>query len=157
MNRLLPKKNPAAITPKARRFIRRAAAAMPSVHTGVTIDQLIAEKYGRDTILVAHSVGRKTPPTETQLGLAAARTQFDSVAECHHTASTEINPRVAFSVCSVTGQNQERMKDANEAPAFPIPGRELYAFRKDISPGDRTASTITRTIFVNLMGASTSL
>src|SRR4029078_3597349 len=69
-----------------------------SPYLGVTIDQLIANKFGHDTILSSIQLGVKdTPKFENGTGASTcAHTNSISWTDARPPLPTEINPRVAF-------------------------------------------------------------
>ena len=69
-----------------------------SPYLGVTIDQLIAEKYGRDTIVSSIQLGIEDTTNfgNCNWGYSCAYTNSISWANATTPLPTEINPRVAF-------------------------------------------------------------
>lgn len=109
-----------------------------SPYLGVTIDQLIAEKYGRDTILSSIQLGVEDAGNygNCNWGYNCAYTNSMSWMSPTQPLPTEINPRVAFERLFGSGGSPEerrrgRMLDASilDSVAAEIPGlkRELGA------------------------------
>lgn len=113
-----------------------------SPHLGVTIDQLIAEKYGRDTILSSIQLGVEDTTNfgNCNWGYSCAYTNSISWTNATTPLPTEINPRVAFERLFGDGTNpQERLKGRKQnASILDSVTQELGVFKKGISPGDRT-------------------
>jgi len=113
-----------------------------SPYLGVTIDQLIAEKYGRDTILSSIQLGVEDTTNfgNCNWGYSCAYTNSISWPNATTPLPTEINPRVAFERLFGDGTNtEERMKGRKRsASILDSVTHELGAFKKDLSPGDRS-------------------
>jgi hypothetical protein len=107
----------------------------------VTIDQLIANKYGRDTILSSIQLGVEDTTNfgNCNWGYSCAYTNSISWTDARTPLPTEINPRVAFERLFGDGTNpQERMKGRKQnASILDSVAHELVAFKKDLGPGDR--------------------
>jgi hypothetical protein len=112
-----------------------------SPYLGVTIDQLIAEKYGRDTILSSIQLGVEDTTNfgNCNWGYSCAYTNSISWPNATTPLPTEINPRVAFERMFGDGTNtEERVKGRKQnASILDSVTHELGAFKKDLSPGDR--------------------
>jgi hypothetical protein len=112
-----------------------------SPHLGVTIDQLIANKYGRDTILSSIQLGVEDTTNfgNCNWGYSCAYTNSISWPDATTPLPTEINPRVAFERLFGDGTNaQERMKGRKQnASILDSVTQELAVFKKDLGAGDR--------------------
>ena len=110
-------------------------------HLGVTIDQLIAEKYGRDTILSSIQLGVEDTTNfgNCNWGYSCAYTNSISWPDAKTPLPTEINPRVAFERLFGDGTNpQERMKGRKQnASILDSVAQELAVFKKALGTGDR--------------------
>ena len=113
-----------------------------SPYLGVTIDQLIAEKYGRDTILSSIQLGVEDTTNfgNCNWGYSCAYTNSISWPNATTPLPTEINPRIAFERLFGDGTNtQERMKGRKQnASILDSVTQELGVFNRGLSPGDRT-------------------
>ena len=112
-----------------------------SPYLGITIDQLIAQKYGQDTILGSMQLGVEDAGNfgNCNWGYSCAYTNSISWSSPTQPLPTEINPRVAF----------ERMFGDGASPEERIIGRkqnasildsvthEISYFKKDLGSGDR--------------------
>src|SRR5215831_16995442 len=112
-----------------------------SPYLGVTIDQLIANKFGHDTILSSIQLGVEDTTNfgNCNWGYSCAYTNSISWTDARTPLPTEINPRVAFERLFGDGTNaQERMKGRKQnASILDSVTHELTAFKKDLSAGDR--------------------
>ena len=112
-----------------------------SPYLGVTIDQLIANKYGHDTILSSIQLGVEDTTNfgNCNWGYSCAYTNSISWTDARTPLPTEINPRVAFERLFGDGTNaQERMKGRKQnASILDSVANELTGFKKDLGPGDR--------------------
>jgi hypothetical protein len=112
-----------------------------SPHLGVTIDQLIANKYGRDTILSSIQLGVEDTTNfgNCNWGYSCAYTNSISWTDARTPLPTEINPRIAFERLFGDGTNaKERMKGRKQnASILDSVANELSVFKKDLGPGDR--------------------
>jgi hypothetical protein len=112
-----------------------------SPYLGVTIDQLIANKYGRDTILSSIQLGVEDTTNfgNCNWGYSCAYTNSISWTDARTPLPTEINPRVAFERLFGDGTNaQERMKGRKQnASILDSVANELTGFKRDLGPGDR--------------------
>jgi hypothetical protein len=112
-----------------------------SPYLGVTIDQLIAQKYGQDTILGSMQLGVEDAGNfgNCNWGYSCAYTNSISWSSPTQPLPTEINPRVAF----------ERMFGDGASPEERVAGRkqnasildsvthEISFFKKDLGSGDK--------------------
>jgi hypothetical protein len=112
-----------------------------SPYLGVTIDQLIAEKYGRDTILSSIQLGVEDTTNfgNCNWGYSCAYTNSISWPNATTPLPTEINPRVAFERLfgdgtSATERQAGRRQNASILDSVT---HELGAFKRDLSAGDR--------------------
>jgi hypothetical protein len=107
----------------------------------VTIDQLIAKKYGRDTILSSIQLGVEDTTNfgNCNWGYSCAYTNSISWTDARTPLPTEINPRVAFERLFGDGTNaKERMKGRKQnASILDSVANELSIVKKDLGPGDR--------------------
>jgi len=112
-----------------------------SPHLGVTIDQLIAEKYGHDTILSSIQLGVEDTTNfgNCNWGYSCAYTNSISWVNATTPLPTEINPRIAFERLFGDGTNaEERLKRRKRsASVLDSVTHELTAFKKDLGTGDR--------------------
>jgi hypothetical protein len=112
-----------------------------SPYLGVTIDQLIAEKYGRDTILSSIQLGVEDTTNfgNCNWGYSCAYTNSISWVNATTPLPTEINPRIAFERLFGDGTNaDERLKRRKRsASVLDSVTHELSGFKKDLSAGDR--------------------
>jgi hypothetical protein len=110
-------------------------------YLGVTIDQLIAEKYGRDTILSSIQLGVEDTTNfgNCNWGYSCAYTNSISWPDARTPLPTEINPRVAFERLFGDGTNaQERMKGRKQnASILDSVTQELAVFKKGLGAGDQ--------------------
>ena len=113
-----------------------------SPYLGVTIDQLIANKFGHDTILSSIQLGVEDTTNfgNCNWGYSCAYTNSISWTDARTPLPTEINPRVAFERLFGDGTNaQERMKGRKQnASILDSVANELSVFKKDLGAGDRS-------------------
>jgi len=112
-----------------------------SPYLGVTIDQLIAEKYGHDTILSSIQLGVEDTTNfgNCNWGYSCAYTNSISWVNATTPLPTEINPRIAFERLFGDGTNtEERLKRRKRnGSVLDSVTHELNAFKKDLSASDR--------------------
>jgi hypothetical protein len=112
-----------------------------SPYLGVTIDQLIANKYGQDTILSSIQLGIEDTTNfgNCNWGYSCAYTNSISWPTATQPLPTEINPRVAFERLFGDGTNpQERLIGRKQnASILDSVTHELGAFKTNLSAGDR--------------------
>jgi hypothetical protein len=112
-----------------------------SPYLGVTIDQLIANKYGQDTILSSIQLGVEDTTNfgNCNWGYSCAYTNSISWPTATQPLPTEVNPRVAFERLFGDGTNtEERLKGRKQnASILDSVTHELGAFKKNLSTGDR--------------------
>jgi hypothetical protein len=113
-----------------------------SPYLGVTVDQLIANKYGQDTILSSIQLGVEEDGNfgNCNWGYSCAYTNSISWSSPTQPLPTEVNPRVAF----------ERMFGDGASPSERLTGRkqnasvldsvtqEISFFKKGLGAGDKT-------------------
>jgi hypothetical protein len=113
-----------------------------SPYLGVTIDQLIANKYGQDTILSSIQLGVEDTTNfgNCNWGYSCAYTNSISWPNATTPLPTEINPRVAFERMFGDGTNTEERVTGRKQNASILDSvtHELSAFKKNLSTGDRT-------------------
>ena len=112
-----------------------------SPYLGVTIDQLIAEKYGRDTILPSIQLGVEDTTNfgNCNWGYSCAYTNSISWPTATTWLPTEINPRVAFERLFGDGTNPQERQTGRKQNASILDSvtHELGAFKRGLSAGDR--------------------
>ena len=113
-----------------------------SPYLGVTIDQLIAQKYGQDTLLGSIQLGIEDPSGNSgncNWGYSCAYTNSISWPDPVTPLPTEINPRMAFERMFGDGATPEkrRLGRRQNASVLDSVTRELERFRRDLGPGDR--------------------
>ena len=112
-------------------------------YLGVTVDQLIAQKYGQDTLLSSIQLGIDDPGNNTgncNWGYSCAYTNSISWPSPTTPLPTEINPRMVFERLFGDGTStEERLADRRRTGSIlDSITRELSLFKKDIPAGDRT-------------------
>jgi hypothetical protein len=112
-----------------------------SPYLGVTVDQLVAQKYGQNTILSSLQVGVEEDGNfgNCNWGYSCAYTNCVSWTSPTQPLPTEVNPRVAFERLFGDGTNaQERMRGRKQnASILDSLTQELGVFKKDLGAGDR--------------------
>src|SRR6266853_3714402 len=112
-----------------------------SPYLGVTIDQLIAEQHGRDTILSSIQLGVEDVGNfgNCNWGYSCAYTNSISWASPTLPLPTEVNPRVAFERLFGDGASpQERLAGRKQnASILDSVTHEISFFKKDLGAGDR--------------------
>jgi len=120
----------------------RARRNAVSPYIGVTIDQLIAKKYGRDTILSSLQLGIEDTGNfgSCNFGYSCAYTNCISWPTPSQPLPTEVNPRVAFERLFGDGTStEERLKGRKQnASILDSVTHELAGFKKDLGSGDKT-------------------
>src|SRR5216684_778230 len=113
-----------------------------SPYLGVTIDQLIAQKYGRDTILSSIQLGVEDTGNfgNCNWGYSCAYTNSISWSSPTLPLPTEVNPRVAFERLFGDGASpQERLAGRKQnASILDSVTQELSFFKKGLGAGDRS-------------------
>src|SRR5436190_994363 len=112
-----------------------------SPYLGVTIDQLIATKFGRDTILPSIQLGVEDTTNfgNCNWGYSCAYTNSISWPTATTWLPTEINPRVAFERLFGDGTNPQERQSGRKQNASILDSvtHELGAFKRGLSAGDR--------------------
>src|SRR6202163_133833 len=113
-----------------------------SPYLGVTIDQLIAKKYGQDTILSSIQLGVEDTGNfgNCNWGYSCAYTNSISWTSPTQPLPTEVNPRVAFERLFGDGASPEERLSGRKQNASILDSvtHELAAFKKDLGAGDRS-------------------
>src|ERR1700674_323389 len=113
-----------------------------SPYLGVTVDQLIAKKYGRDTILESIQLGVEDVGNfgNCNWGYSCAYTNCISWASPTEPLPTEVNPRVAFERLFGDGASPEerRLGRKQSASILDSVTQEIAFFKKPLGAGDRS-------------------
>ena len=113
-----------------------------SPYLGATIDQMIANKYGQNTILSSIQLGVEDTGNfgNCNWGYSCAYTNSISWPSPTTPLPTEINPRMVFERLFGDGTStEERLADRRRTGSIlDSITRELSLFKKDIPAGDRT-------------------
>ena len=113
-----------------------------SPYLGVTIDQLIANKHGQDTILSSIQLGVEDTGNfgNCNWGYSCAYTNSISWPTATQPLPTQCNPRVAFERLFGDGTStEERLAGRKQnASILDSVAQELGVFKKGLGPGDRT-------------------
>ena len=113
-----------------------------SPYLGVTIDQLIANKHGRDTILSSIQLGVEDVGNfgNCNWGYSCAYTNSISWTSPTQPLPTEVNPRVAFERLFGDGASPEERLTGRKQNASILDSvtYELASFKKDLGAGDRS-------------------
>jgi hypothetical protein len=108
---------------------------------GTTIDQMIANKYGHDTILSSLQLGVEDTGNfgNCNWGYSCAYTNSISWASPTQPLPTQVNPRVVFERLFGDGTSpEERLRGRKQnASILDSVTRELGAFKKDLGDGDK--------------------
>ena len=127
---------------------------------GVTIDQLIASKYGQDTILSSLQLGVEDTGNfgNCNWGYSCAYTNSISWSSPTQPLPTQVNPRVVFERLFGDGTSpEERPRDRQRTPASSTRSSASSARSRAVSaPATRRASTPTWTTSASSNGASRS-
>jgi len=112
-----------------------------SPYLGVTVDQLIARKYGQDTILSSLQLGVEDAGNfgNCNWGYSCAYTNSISWTSPTDPLPTQINPRVVFERLFGDGTSaDERRRDRQQSASIldAVVG-QLGAFKNDLGAGDR--------------------
>src|SRR5438477_8722882 len=112
-----------------------------SPYLGVTIDQLIANKYGQDTILSSIQLGVEDTTNfgNCNWGYSCAYTNSISWSSPTQPLPTQVNPRVVFERLFGDGTSaEERLAGRRQnASILDSVTRELGAFKKDLGAADK--------------------
>src|SRR6059036_1010194 len=114
-----------------------------SPYLGVTIDQMIVNKWGKDTLLPSIQLGVEDPGNNTgncNWGYSCAYSNSISWPTPTQPLPTEVNPRVAFERLFGDGASTEERLTGRKQNASILDSvtRELSVFKKNLGPGDRT-------------------
>jgi uncharacterized protein DUF1552 len=108
---------------------------------GATIDQMIANKYGQDTILSSIQLGVEDTGNfgNCNWGYSCAYTNSISWSSSTQPLPTQVNPRVAFERLFGDGTSPEERLTGRKQNASILDSvtRELGSFKKDLGAGDR--------------------
>src|SRR3979490_1649116 len=112
-----------------------------SPYLGATIDQLIANKYGQDTILSSIQLGVEDTGNfgNCNWGYSCAYTNSISWTSPTQPLPTQVNPRVVFERLFGDGTSPEERLNGRKQNASILDSvtRELGTFKKDLGAGDR--------------------
>jgi len=112
-----------------------------SPYLGVTVDQLIAKKYGRDTILESIQVGVEEDGNfgNCNWGYSCAYTNSISWSSPVEPLPTEVNPRVAFERLFGDGVSPEERRAGRKENASILDSvtQEIAFFKKPLGAGDK--------------------
>jgi hypothetical protein len=112
-----------------------------SPYLGTTVDQVIAAKYGQDTILSSLQLGVEDTGNfgNCNWGYSCAYTNSVSWASPTQPLPTQVNPRVVFERLFGDGTSaEERLAGRRQnASILDSVTRELGAFKRDLGDGDR--------------------
>jgi hypothetical protein len=113
-----------------------------SPYLGVTIDQLIAQKYGQDTILESIQLGVEEDGNfgNCNWGYSCAYTNSISWISPTQPLPTEVNPRVAFERLFGDGASTEERHTGRKQNASILDSvtQEINFFKKPLGAGDRS-------------------
>ena len=112
-------------------------------HLAVTIDQTIARRWGRDTLLSSIQLGIEDPSGNSgncNWGYSCAYTNSVSWSTPTTPLPTEINPRMAFERMFGDGASPEERRAGRLRTVSVLDSvtHELARFKKGLGPGDRT-------------------
>lgn len=112
-----------------------------SPHLGITIDQVIANEFGRDTILPSIQLGVEDSGNygNCNWGYSCAYTNSISWTSPTEFLPTEINPHVAFERLFGSGTTPEerQLGRLRKASILDSVADEIPGMKKGLSPGDR--------------------
>jgi Protein of unknown function (DUF1552) len=113
-----------------------------SPYLGITIDQLIAKKYGQDTILESIQLGVEEDGNfgNCNWGYSCAYTNSVSWISPTQPLPTEVNPRVAFERLFGDGGSPEERRTGRKQSASILDSvtQEIAFFKKPLGAGDRS-------------------
>jgi hypothetical protein len=113
-----------------------------SPYLGVTVDQLIAKKHGRDTILESIQLAVEEDGNfgNCNWGYSCAYTNCVSWSSPVQPLPTEVNPRVAFERLFGDGATPEerRLGRKQSASILDSVTQEIALFKRSLGAGDRT-------------------
>jgi hypothetical protein len=112
-----------------------------SPHLGITIDQVIANEFGRDTILPSIQLGVEDAGNygNCNWGYSCAYTNSISWTSATEFLPTEINPHVAFERLFGSGTTPEerQLGRIRKASILDSVADEIPAMKRGLSPGDK--------------------
>jgi hypothetical protein len=112
-----------------------------SPHLGITIDQIIANKYGQNNILSSIQLGIEDDGNygNCNWGYSCAYTNSVSWSSATQPLPTQINPRVVFERLFGDGTNpEERLRGRKEnASILDSVTQELVSFKRNLGAGDQ--------------------
>jgi Protein of unknown function (DUF1552) len=113
-----------------------------SPYLGVTIDQLIAQKYGRNTLLSSIQLGIEDASHNSgncNWGYSCAYTNSVSWTDAETPLPTEINPRMAFERMFGDGSSpaERRLGRLQTASVLDSVTHEIPGFKRSLGPGDQ--------------------
>jgi hypothetical protein len=113
-----------------------------SPYLGVTIDQLIAQKWGKDTIVPSLQLGIEDTGNfgSCNFGYSCAYSNCVSWPTPTQPLPTEVNPRIVFERMFGDGTNPEERTLGRKQNASILDSitRELTLLKKDLGAGDKT-------------------
>ena len=113
-----------------------------SPYLGVTLDQLVAQKYGRDTILSSIQLGVEQDGNfgNCNWGYSCAYTNCVSWTSPVSPLPTEVNPRIAFERLFGDGTSPEerRLGRKQSASVLDVVMQEVAVFKRPLGAGDRS-------------------
>jgi len=113
-----------------------------SPYLGVTVDQLIANKYGQDTILSSLQLGVENVGNfgNCNWGYSCAYTNSISWTSPTTPLPTQVNPRVAFERLFGDGASPQERRSGRKQNASILDSvtHEITSFKKDLGAGDRS-------------------
>jgi hypothetical protein len=114
-----------------------------SPYLGVTIDQLIAQKHGRNTLLSSIQLGIEDASHNSgncNWGYSCAYTNSVSWTDAETPLPTEINPRMAFERMFGDGSSpaERRLGRLQTASVLDSVTHEIPGFKRSLGPGDQT-------------------
>jgi hypothetical protein len=112
-----------------------------SPYLGVTIDQMIAQKWGKDTIVPSLQLGVEDTGNfgSCNFGYSCAYSNCVSWPTPTTPLPTEVNPRIAFERLFGDGTNPEERTLGRKQNASILDSvtRELSLLKRDLGPGDK--------------------
>jgi hypothetical protein len=113
-----------------------------SPYLGVTVDQLIAQKYGKDTLLSSIQLGIEDASHNSgncNWGYSCAYTNSVSWVDAETPLPTEINPRMAFERMFGDGSSaaERRLGRLQTASVLDSVAHEIPGFKRDLGHGDQ--------------------
>jgi uncharacterized protein DUF1552 len=113
-----------------------------SPYLGVTLDQLVAKKYGQDTILESIQLGVEEDGNfgNCNWGYSCAYSNSVSWTSPTQPLPTEVNPRVAFERLFGDGASPEERRTGRKQSASILDSvtQEIAFFKKPLGAGDRS-------------------